>query len=208
MKVRPYLTSGLVIAAMCVAAVLAGVTIWNSVIASSDDETTVSLLNEPASAESKAIMAIAPVRLSIPSLNVDAAVQSVGISKRGSMAVPTNYADVGWYRYRKIPGHEGSAVMAGHLDNGFGLPGVFRDLKNIRIGADVYVTDANGAKSHFKVVRMATLDSSTTATDSVFGASKTPMLNLITCEGEWNPVTKTYSNRLVVFTELASVSSR
>src|SRR4051812_45178718 len=56
----------------------------------------------------------APVRLIIPSLNVDTKVQDVGIGKSGNMAVPSNYTDAGWYRYGATPGQVGSAVMDGH----------------------------------------------------------------------------------------------
>src|SRR3989344_1071244 len=56
-----------------------------------------------------------PVRLQIPKLSIDADVQRVGIGKKGNMAVPTNYSDVGWYRYGTVPGQLGSAVVDGHI---------------------------------------------------------------------------------------------
>src|SRR3989338_8569269 len=36
-----------------------------------------------------------PVRLIIPALNVNAKIQKVGITKKGNMAVPNNFVDVG-----------------------------------------------------------------------------------------------------------------
>src|SRR5258708_38380056 len=59
-----------------------------------------------------------PDRLDIPVLNIDAAVLQVGIARSGHMAVPPNFTDVGWYKYGSLPGQKGSAVMAGHVDNG------------------------------------------------------------------------------------------
>ena len=62
-----------------------------------------------------------PLRLLIPKIKVNATIQHVSITKKGAMAVPTNYTDVGWYRLCTIPGHTGSAVIDGHVDNGFGI---------------------------------------------------------------------------------------
>jgi sortase (surface protein transpeptidase) len=81
----------------------------------------------------------APARIRIPSIGVDAFVQDVGIGKSGNMAVPTNYDDVGWYRYGPAPGEKGSAVIDGHVDNGFGLPAVFSRLSELEAGDDIYI---------------------------------------------------------------------
>lgn len=144
-----------------------------------------------------------PARLIIPSIGVDANVQYVGISKHGTMAVPTNYTDVGWYRYGAVPGRAGSAVMAGHLDNGFGLAGVFKRLDELKIGDEIVVLDQSGKRMHFKVVNTGVLDSSTNDTEKVFGGdSSTSRLNIITCEGTWQPEKKSYSERRIVYSVL------
>src|SRR3989338_4745845 len=52
-----------------------------------------------------------PLRIQIPSLGIDAKVQEVGITKTYSMGVPSNFQDVGWYKYGPVPGHVGSAVI-------------------------------------------------------------------------------------------------
>jgi sortase A len=146
-----------------------------------------------------------PDRLTIPAIGLNAHVQHVGITKKGTMAVPTNYTDVGWYRYGPTPGNPGSAVMAGHLDNGFGLRAVFKDLHELKDGDDVYVTDQAGNMFHFKVIGKSTFGAyTTTSTETIFGSTKQSRLNLITCEGTWDSAKKMYSDRLVVFTELVS----
>lgn len=142
-----------------------------------------------------------PVRLIIPSIGVDANVQHVGISKHGTMAVPTNYTDAGWYRYGAVPGQAGSAVMAGHLDNGFGLAGVFKNLSELHVGDEVIVVDQSGQRLHFKVVNTGVLDSATNNTQQIFGGDQTSArLNIITCEGSWQPDKKSYSERRIVYT--------
>jgi sortase A len=144
-----------------------------------------------------------PSRLLIPSLNIDAHVQYVGIAKSGHMAVPNNYTDVGWYRNGPAAGQEGSAVMDGHVDNGFDLPGVFKHLNEIKVGDDIYVETNAGQKLHFTVTDVELYPYQNVPTDKVFysedGASH---LNLITCDGAWVSGQKTYDHRLVVFTTL------
>ncbi len=143
-----------------------------------------------------------PVRLLIPSIAIDAKIQEVGIGKSGAMAVPTNYSDVAWYKYGTVPGHLGSAVIDGHVDNGFALPGVFKHLSDIAIGDDVYVIDANEKKLHFVVTDVEAYPYTSVPSDLIFNAHGAARLNLITCEGSWVPGDKTYDHRLVVFTEL------
>src|SRR5581483_2097891 len=66
---------------------------------------------------------VLPSRLVIPALSIDANVQYVGVTATGNMATPHGFADVGWYKLGTIPGNQGSAVIAGHVDNGLGMPG-------------------------------------------------------------------------------------
>ena len=54
-----------------------------------------------------------PARLQIPKLGIDAEVQHVGVTKTGNMAAPNNFTDVSWHKFGTIPGHTGSADMAG-----------------------------------------------------------------------------------------------
>src|SRR5581483_3680239 len=80
-----------------------------------------------------------PARLIIPSLHIDAPVEYVGVNAAGNMRAPSNFTDVAWYDRGTVPGTQGSAVMDGHVDNGLGLPGVFKNLATLQPGADIYV---------------------------------------------------------------------
>lgn len=144
-----------------------------------------------------------PARLSIPSIEVDAEVQYVGITKAGNMGVPSNYTDVGWYKYGTVPGQRGSAVIDGHVDNGLGLPGVFKDLKTLKVGDSVYVETKNGTKIRFIVVKVATYGYKDVPNDLLFERNDARRLNLITCSGSWVRSEKTYDERVVVYTVLA-----
>lgn len=138
--------------------------------------------------------------LSIPSIGVDAQIQAVGRAQSGNMAVPTNFADVGWYRHGPLPGESGNAVIAGHLDTGRGKPAVFYNLKDLRVGESVFVVKG-GERLEFKVREIALVDYYNPPLEKIFGPSDSPQLNIITCDGTWIPEQKTYDQRLVVYTE-------
>jgi len=144
-----------------------------------------------------------PARMRIPALGIDTNVQHVGVNTTGNMAVPTNYSDVGWYKYGPAPGESGSAVLAGHVNNGLGLSGVFEHLADLEIGDDIYVTRADGTEVHFVVSGSRAYPYDDAPEEVIFNPSGSIRLNLITCDGKWVKEDKTYDQRLVVFTKLA-----
>jgi len=139
-----------------------------------------------------------PVRLRVPAINVDAAVQHVGLGQTGNMAVPSNYTDVGWYRYGPIPGGEGSAVIDGHVDNGLALPGVFYHLSEVRVGDEIFV-DAASTTTRFVVTKIASYPEAQVPTDEIFSTTGPARLVLITCDGTWIQGERMYDHRLVVY---------
>lgn len=144
-----------------------------------------------------------PVRLIIPSLEIDAAVQDVGVNESGNMGVPSNFTDVAWYRYGVVPGGAGSSVIAGHVDNGLGLAGVFKRLDELEIGDEIVVERRDGTRRTFIVTGKRSYPYDAVPTEIIFNPSGSARLNLITCGGSWIKSAKTYDQRLVVFTKLA-----
>src|SRR5690242_10335905 len=59
-----------------------------------------------------------PVRLSVPSIGINAPIEQVGTLANGDMATPAQnpWIDGGWYSNGPHPGEKGSAVIDGHLD--------------------------------------------------------------------------------------------
>ncbi|MBI5644876.1 class F sortase [Candidatus Kaiserbacteria bacterium] len=143
-----------------------------------------------------------PRRLEIPSLHIDTNVQHVGRGVSGNMAVPSNYSDVGWYRYGTLPGEQGSAVIDGHVDNGLGLSGVFKHLGSMERGDDVYIITKGGSRLHFVVEEIAVYDYKNVPLEKLFERTDTARLNLITCGGRWIKNDKTYDHRIVVYATL------
>lgn len=145
----------------------------------------------------------APVRLLIPTLNIDANVQMTGVSAKGNMGVPTNFTDVAWFDGGTMPGQIGSAVIDGHVDNGLGLDGVFKHLGDIKVGDDIYVRTKEGAELHFVVHDIENYPYQSVPTEQIFHSQDgLQHLNLITCEGAWVKGDKTYDHRLVVYSTL------
>ncbi len=145
----------------------------------------------------------APARLEIPRLGIDANVQLVGVNAKGNMASPSNFSDVSWYMNGTSPGSLGSAVMAGHVDNGLGLPGVFKELHTLRKGDELYVVTEEGKRLRFVVEEVRMFAHTAVPPDLLFTRADTVRLNLVTCDGAWLESEKTYDKRLVVFAVLA-----
>ncbi len=145
-----------------------------------------------------------PVTLRIPKLNIDAKIQQTGVNAKGNMGVPTNYSDVAWYKHGTIPGQIGSAVIDGHVDNGLGLAGVFKDLQKLEAGDDVFVVTKTGRELHFVVQSKHVYPYRSVPLDALFSRKDDARLNLITCGGNWVKAEKTYDERVVVYTQLVS----
>ena len=143
----------------------------------------------------------APDRLIISKINVDAHVKSVGVDANGDMATPGNPTDVAWYKLGPHPGATGSAVINGHLNTKYVPQAVFYNLKQLQPGDEVQVRTIDGQVLVFKVTRVQEYAQDAPTQEIFSRQGNLPYLNLITCTGQWDPVKKIYSDRIVVFTE-------
>jgi LPXTG-site transpeptidase (sortase) family protein len=139
-----------------------------------------------------------PVRLIIPEIGVNANIVPLGLKADGSIDVPGNLNDVGWYKYNPRPGEMGSAVIDGH--HGVGTNAVFMNLNKLQIGDIFKVIDANGQTINFIVKRTKDYDPSAHPAE-VYLNDDGYHLNLITCDGTWNSAKQTMSQRRVVFAD-------
>lgn len=141
-----------------------------------------------------------PLRLKIPKINVDAAIEYMGITSDGEMGTPSNTVNVGWFALGTRPGEKGSAVIAGHLNNKTGEEGVFNNLHKLQPGDKLYIEYAKATSIAFVVREIREYNPG--YADDVFSPNDKPHLNLITCDGLWDEANKTYSKRLVVFADI------
>ena len=140
-----------------------------------------------------------PVGIRIPAIDVAAKVIRLGLEKDRTVEVPSNPADTGWYRLGPPPGQVGSAVILGHVDSMQG-PAVFYRLRYLKPGDRVLVDAADGSTSTFQVIRLATYPNEDFPAQKVYKAGgQRPVLNLVTCGGDYDPVSGWQSN-VVVYT--------
>ena len=145
-----------------------------------------------------------PIRLIIPAIGVDAAIESLSILSNGNLATPVQHPwdDAGWYELGPRPGTPGSAVIDGHLDRPGGYPAVFWHLRDLQIGDKVLVIDAHGKILSFHVIGITFYPVQKLPAQEIFGNNQGLYLNLITCAGDWIPDQHQTNQRLVVYTAM------
>ncbi|MDO8556867.1 MAG: class F sortase [Candidatus Jorgensenbacteria bacterium] len=142
-----------------------------------------------------------PVRLKIPKINVDSKLEYVGITPQGAVGAPKDPGNAAWLDLGPRPGEKGNSIIVGHFGWKNGIPAVFDYLYTLRKGDKLYVEDEKGATVTFIVRELRTYGENEDASDVFSSSDGKAHLNLITCEGVWNKVSKSYSERLVVFTD-------
>ena len=147
--------------------------------------------------------------LQIPSLKVDAPVLGVGLTAGNVMDAPKGpvgdpiWGTAFWYRGSSIPGEVGTATIAGHVDDPFGLPQIFAHLQDLHPGDLIIVHVKNTTVDiRFMVdqVKVYTLQESSdpAVLKKIFGAGPITgtrpqpsldglsHLTLITCSGNFD----------------------
>ncbi len=147
----------------------------------------------------------APVRVLIPTLNVNASTVELGVGSGGALETPSDPDDVGWFVGAHTPGGPGSAVVAGHVTWN-GRPTVFSRLDQLNAGDKVRVEREDGTTARFEVIQRGTFPKREFPTSEVYGASATPQLILITCGGKYDADRRYYDANVVVWARLVTVS--
>lgn len=148
-----------------------------------------------------------PTRLRIPEINVDAYVENVGLTLDKAMDTPKDINNVAWYNLGPRPGDIGSAVIAGHYGWKDGKSSVFDNLYKLQIGDKIYIENEKGKVISFIVRKIQKYDSGADAFDVFSSSDGKEHLNLITCLGTWNKTLKSYSKRLVIFTDKTELTA-
>ncbi|MFZ3054708.1 MAG: class F sortase [Minisyncoccales bacterium] len=142
-----------------------------------------------------------PVHLKIPDINVDADIESVGLTTKGAVDTPKSFTNVAWFNLGPRPGEEGSSVIDGHSGWKKGIQSVFDNLYKIKRGDKIFITDERGEIITFIVTDFRTYSLSDDATNIFTSNDGKAHLNLITCVGNWNVGQKSPNDRFVVFAD-------
>jgi sortase (surface protein transpeptidase) len=125
----------------------------------------------------------------------------LGLQDDGTMEVPPDGIQAGWYTGAPTPGERGPAVIAGHMDWG-GHPAVFNRLHTLGPDDEIIVTREDGTAAAFRVTRLEQYPKNAFASEKVYGDIDHAGLRLITCGGSFDPQLNSYDDNVVVFAEL------
>ncbi|MDN5779342.1 MAG: sortase [Humibacillus sp.] len=125
------------------------------------------------------------------------------VLRDGTLAVPVDADQVGFYASGPTPGQLGSAVLAAHVDTASGREGAFYRLGAVRHGDLIRVTRADGTRPVFTVDRVQAFAKSAFPTAAVYESDLTSsQLRLITCGGPLGS-DGVYRDNVVVFAHLS-----
>ncbi|HEY8490300.1 MAG TPA: class F sortase [Dehalococcoidia bacterium] len=141
--------------------------------------------------------AFVPVRLTIPAIHVEAAVDRVGLRADGAMEAPEDPDRAGWFDLSAPAGAVGSTVLVGHRDRA-DRRALFWDLAELRPGDAVTVAGAGGRSLTYVVERVEAYPYDAVPMERLFARDR-PRLALVTCAGTFDRATGNYSHRLVVY---------
>ncbi|GAA3351975.1 hypothetical protein GCM10020358_83970 [Amorphoplanes nipponensis] len=143
---------------------------------------------------------VAPARLRIPELDLDATVAPVGVdAETGEFDVPPSVDRVGWYRFGPgVTARAGSIVVAGHVDSAAQGKGAFFRLSSLEPGDTMTLAGPDGKDRAFEVVARERYSKTRIPLDKYFARDGAPRLTLITCGGPFDAKTRHYRDNIVV----------
>lgn len=144
-------------------------------------------------------LAVPPVRIRIPAIEVDMTVQPEGLTDTGAMSLPKNPADAAWYRHGSWPGSAaGATVIAAHVDALDYDIGPLSRLPEATAGTEIIVTAADGHEYRYVVQQEGMVSKPDVPWDTVFDRTGPARLTIVTCGGQFDYDRRTYLDNVVV----------
>ncbi|MEU2119953.1 sortase [Streptomyces sp. NPDC016459] len=150
----------------------------------------------PPQGAARVLPASQPEHIDVPEIGLTAKIVSVGTAADGTIAMPADADQGGWYNGSPTPGEHGNTIVVGHLDSSNG-PAAFYGLGALRNGDRITLTRRDRTKVTFTVTRMAVYSKGDFPSQSVYAPTLHPQLTLITC-ADWDDSRKRYRSNLVV----------
>ncbi|MEU7741478.1 class F sortase [Nonomuraea sp. NPDC050022] len=144
---------------------------------------------------------VVPESIDIPSIEVEAPLMKLGLSKDGEVELPPYEKPkmAGWYTGSAVPGDKGASVIIGHVDTKT-APAVFFKLRQVRKGEIVKVERSDGKVVKYKV------DSVEQVSKDHFPAKRVYIedgLKLVTCGGKFDYAKGEYVDNIIVYASRA-----
>jgi hypothetical protein len=149
---------------------------------------------------------VRPVSIGLPSIGVGAEVVELGQNPDGTVEVPHEPMQTGWYRYSPMPGSLGPAVILGHVDDDRTGPAIFYRLADLGRGDPIAVTRSDGSTVTFVVDEVREVPKDPFPTADVYGNTDHAALRLISC-ANYDHVAHTYRSNTVVFAHLRGATA-
>jgi Sortase domain len=143
-----------------------------------------------------------PTRVRIPTIGVNTGLEALSLDRSGALNPPQAYARAGWYAAGVVPGDQGPAVIAGHVDSLKG-PAVFFRLHELRPG-DLVEVQRDGDWLTFRVTGSSRYPKDQFPSEQVYAPTPGPELRLVTCGGSFDTAAGSYRDNVVVSAVLVS----
>lgn len=142
-----------------------------------------------------------PRLITIPSIGVNARVQSVGVNSQGNIDTPKNLNDTAWYDGSAKPNQDGQVFIDGHTSFSRTIDAAFNDLGKMKQGDQIVVETGNGAKYTYRVTAIETVDAAKVDMGKALNVQQgsTKGITLMTCTGTFNYRTQQADKRLIVY---------
>ena len=143
-----------------------------------------------------------PTHIEVPAIGVSARVVPLGLNPDGTIEVPQDFDDTGWFENAAEPGERGAAVILGHVDSKSG-PAVFYHLRALRRGDSIEITLKDRSRVRYVVTSSLEVPKAEFPTKRVYTPTRRPTLRLVTCGGEFDTSTGHYLDNYIVFARIA-----
>ncbi|GAB1516551.1 sortase domain-containing protein [Actinophytocola sp. KF-1] len=140
-----------------------------------------------------------PLRITIPAIDVDAALVPVGLKDDGAMQTP-DFGLAAWYSPGPRPGEQGPAVVVAHVDSKANGPDVFYRLRELAAGDEVVVHYRTSAVT-FVVTGKEQAPKTALPANKIWNGATTPVLRLITCGGAFDRAARSYLDNVIVYAD-------
>ena len=144
------------------------------------------------------IPSVPPVRIVVAAAQIDVTVTPVGVEADGTMEIPADPDQAGWYRFGPDPeSAAGTTVVAAHVDSVRYGVGPFSRLKAAPAGSEIIVTTADGIEHRYTLESVTSTPKSDVPLDEVFDRAGAPRLLLITCGGQFDRAAGHYFDNVI-----------